>query len=879
MQFRPTTHKILPVVLAACLLLCLLPGTAMAVDKPYEVNGETYETLDAALSAVSDGGTIKLLEDATHTTAVEIDGKDITFDLSQGNLTISVASGVALTVKDCDVQLTVDGALNVQGYTAGVRAMNNGTVTVSCATADIGTAAYAESGGEIAVRGDADGAMGAVATGSGSIVTVGGDAKSDGPSGKAVEVQAGGHVEAANAIATGTDGYGAKAANLGSVAITGNATGTAYGVYATGYSEITVGGNVSATGSSGAAAFATDNSTVTIEGIVSGDPFIEVNGARKGPNEFSIDSSKADYRKYTHNSNSTVWVRDPGPVPTQLATPTGLAWNTTAGELKATWSAVSEADQYRVEYYKNGSKLPISTTVSSPGTGDVTGSLLQKYGMGSYTFTVQATAPSGSSYLDSEVSAQSAPYINNSVYHAIKFELNGGTYTGGGALIQTVTHGGSAIAPTVERSGYTFAGWDKAFNNVTSDLTVTATWSSNNGPGGAVSTPGYVADVSGGSTQGTLPVSVNTASGSASVTVSVQQTGEMAGGGAVVVSMPTIPNVSSYTLGIPVPSISTPEKQGTLQVHTGGGSVTIPSNMLGKAAGGTGAKAEITLAQGDKATLPEALRTALGARPLIRLTLAIDGRQTAWSNPNAPVLISIPYTPTAAELENPEAIVVWYIDGAGNTVCVPNGRYDAATGTVSFVTTHFSNFAVAYNRPDFSDVAANAWYAQAVSFIAAREITTGTGGERFNPEARLTRGEFLVLLMRAYGILPDENPTDNFSDAGNTYYTGYLAAAKRLGISAGTGNNQFTPAQEITRQELFTLLYNALRVLGQLPVRSSSGVLDGFADAGEIDPWARAAMTHLAEAGTITGAGGRLNPANTATRAQMAQMLSRLLSA
>jgi hypothetical protein len=55
------------------------------------------------------------------------------------------------------------------------------------------------------------------------------------------------------------------------------------------------------------------------------------------------------------------------------------------------------------------------------------------------------------------------------------------------------------------------------------------------------------------------------------------------------------------------------------------------------------------------------------------------------------------------------------------------------------------------------------------------------------------------MLIRAYGISPDDNPADNFVDAGNTYYTGYLAAAKRLGITKGIGDNQFAPEQAITR--------------------------------------------------------------------------------
>ncbi|NLC76125.1 MAG: S-layer homology domain-containing protein, partial [Clostridia bacterium] len=235
------------------------------------------------------------------------------------------------------------------------------------------------------------------------------------------------------------------------------------------------------------------------------------------------------------------------------------------------------------------------------------------------------------------------------------------------------------------------------------------------------------------------------------------------------------------------------------------------------------------------------------------------------------------YTPTAEELANPESSVVWYIDGSGNVITIPNGHYDPATGMVTFSTTHFSNYAVAYNQVSFNDVAVDAWYHKAVSFIAAREITKGTGNGNFSPELKLTRVEFIVLIMRAYGIDPDTSPADNFSDAGNTYYTGYLAAAKRLGITAGVGNNLFAPGNQVTRQEMFTLLYNALKVTGQLPQGSSGKSLLDFSDASEIASWARTAMSHFVETGIAGGSGGKLNPTGTATRAEMAQVLYNLL--
>ena len=132
----------------------------------------------------------------------------------------------------------------------------------------------------------------------------------------------------------------------------------------------------------------------------------------------------------------------------------------------------------------------------------------------------------------------------------------------------------------------------------------------------------------------------------------------------------------------------------SLTIETDIGSVTLPFDMLLGVEGAEGKAAQITIGRGDKSNLPEDVKAAIGDRPLISLTLELDGRQTEWNNPNAPVTASIPYTPTPEELASPEGIAVWYIDGSGSLICVPNGRYDAASGTVTFTTTHFSGFSV-----------------------------------------------------------------------------------------------------------------------------------------------------------------------------------------
>ncbi|HWR55621.1 MAG TPA: S-layer homology domain-containing protein [Negativicutes bacterium] len=387
-------------------------------------------------------------------------------------------------------------------------------------------------------------------------------------------------------------------------------------------------------------------------------------------------------------------------------------------------------------------------------------------------------------------------------------------------------------------------------------------------PGGTIAAPAPALNQS----TGVAATQISSTALNAALASAVQ---DSAGKKTVEITVPPVQGASGYETSLPASALSS----GTdtqVAINTAVANVTLPGNMLS----GTGitGDAGLTIGTGDKSNLPDDVKAAIGDRPLIQLSLSVDGKQTDWNNPDAPVTVSVPYTPTAEELANPESVVVWYIDGKGNVVSVPNGRYDPATGTVIMDVTHFSDYAVVYNQVRFNDVTAGAWYYKPVSFIAAREITTGTGDGNFSPEARLTRGQFLVMLMKAYGIEPDVNGAANFVDAGSTYYTGYLAAAKRLGISGGVGDNLFAPEKEITRQEMFTLLYNGLKTVGQLPQGDVGKKLSGFSDAGQVASWAQEAMALLVKTGTVSGSAGKLTPLSTTTRAEMAQVLYNLLS-
>jgi len=335
-------------------------------------------------------------------------------------------------------------------------------------------------------------------------------------------------------------------------------------------------------------------------------------------------------------------------------------------------------------------------------------------------------------------------------------------------------------------------------------------------------------------------------------------------------------DASSVKTTLPVSAIdlASENKISSLTVSTPIASVTFDRNAVLALSSQTSGDVSITASRVDSENLSDELQRAVGDHPVYDFSVTAGGQSVTKFGGN--VTVTVPYTLKTGEDAN--SIIIYYINSDGNAEAVANSVYDPATGTISFTTNHFSRYAVGYHEVSFNDVAENAWYRDAVTFASARGITSGTGGGNFSPGMILTRGQFLVMAMRAYGLSPDQNPADNFADAGNTYYAGYLAAAKRLGISAGVGGNLFQPDSNITRQEVFTLLHNMLSALNRLPDGSVQKTSANFEDGNKIASWAKDAMALFIEAGVIKGSGGKLNADGESSRAEMVQILYNLLS-
>ena len=173
----------------------------------------------------------------------------------------------------------------------------------------------------------------------------------------------------------------------------------------------------------------------------------------------------------------------------------------------------------------------------------------------------------------------------------------------------------------------------------------------------------------------------------------------------------------------------------------------------------------------------------------------------------------------------------------------------------------------------FSDVPAGAWYAEAVASAAAKGYMTGVDGTHFAPEARVTRATVVTVLWRMVGS-PAASASAGFSDVpAGTWYAGAVDWAAQAGIAGGDGQGRFRPDDNVTRQELAVLVARYDESQG---TPMAEGALNLFSDAAQISDWATDGVAHAVGMGWLEGAGGKIDPQGTASRAQLAAILERM---
>ena len=113
------------------------------------------------------------------------------------------------------------------------------------------------------------------------------------------------------------------------------------------------------------------------------------------------------------------------------------------------------------------------------------------------------------------------------------------------------------------------------------------------------------------------------------------------------------------------------------------------------------------------------------------------------------------------------------------------------------------------NMSNFKDVPADSYYAKAVAWAVENGITGGTGDGKFSPNATCTRAQAMTFLYRASGS-PAVIGSATFSDvAANAYYADAVKWAEKNEITGGIGGGLFGADNDCTRAQIVTFLYRA----------------------------------------------------------------------
>lgn len=209
--------------------------------------------------------------------------------------------------------------------------------------------------------------------------------------------------------------------------------------------------------------------------------------------------------------------------------------------------------------------------------------------------------------------------------------------------------------------------------------------------------------------------------------------------------------------------------------------------------------------------------------------------------------------------------------------CTSSGKVDGISGgvDVNFVIDPLGAGTVGKTR--FTDVSRSSWCYEAVEYVAENGLMTGMGDGSFKPSDTTSRGQFITILYRIAGE-PQVTYEAKYSDVeNNKFYTNAVLWAASKGIVTGYESGHFGPGDEITREQMVSILYRYAKANGM--DITASGSLAGYPDGSQVSGFAKAPMQWAIGNKLITGNGnGTLAPVSPADRAACATMIMRFMN-
>lgn len=175
----------------------------------------------------------------------------------------------------------------------------------------------------------------------------------------------------------------------------------------------------------------------------------------------------------------------------------------------------------------------------------------------------------------------------------------------------------------------------------------------------------------------------------------------------------------------------------------------------------------------------------------------------------------------------------------------------------------------------FTDVDTAKWYHLSVDYVLAHKMMNGVSSRAFAPNANLTRGMLVQILYNLEG--KPKGTAANFSDVqADAWYAEAVGWAASNKVVTGYADGTFRPNAAVTREQAAAILYRYAQSKGiDVSVGENTNILS-YVDVQQASEYAIPALQWAVGAGVLNGKnGGRLAPTGTATRAEIAAIMQR----
>ena len=184
-------------------------------------------------------------------------------------------------------------------------------------------------------------------------------------------------------------------------------------------------------------------------------------------------------------------------------------------------------------------------------------------------------------------------------------------------------------------------------------------------------------------------------------------------------------------------------------------------------------------------------------------------------------VLALPSTALAAEYSDTEghwaqaSIERWsdagVVNGVAPGVFNPDGNMSRAEAAQVF--TNLLKLTGTADLSAYTDVDADAWYADAVAACVEAGVMNGVGDNQMNPTGTITREMFFVMFARALGIPEEETLEGTYADSDSIsdWARGSVYALVNNGYVAGTGADSISPLSDINRASVIALLDQTIK--------------------------------------------------------------------